>query len=355
MDIRPTIKEIFRTFPMEPSWISGEVESPCRSQGSKAPERTAMPPVKLVLPGEYWDTQIYQGRLYLFARDGSIATLNWDKLVDNVVAPDTLRLALTCAFKRSDYFYRVADIFYDPEIREVITRRFDTLSDLDLVVAPADQERVLVSQQDNPFPFPHADSTIYRRQLFVGTTKGVFTADCAKRRKRAVSNDVDKLWDAPISSIKASWGSLALAGGDEGLWEYDLDFDFDSFTNSGVEDPVRIAMQHCSECHWAYYSIFGSSSKGPGFSGRRPASGRLGTTGGMGSLRMRSRRRGGGSSAWAGPPPDLTPSIPLSTPAFGRPIPIPRERGRRQGRREIRCSSATATAIRNSWRSSTSI
>lgn len=222
-----------------------------------------MPPVKLILPGEFWDTQIYQGRLYLFARDGSITTLNWDKLVNNVAVPQDLRLALTCAFKRSDYFYRVADIFYDPEIREVVNRRFDTLSHLDLVVDPADQEQVLVSRQDTPFPFPHADSTIYRRQIFVASTQGVFTSDCTRRRKRAVSNDVEKLWDAPISSIEASWGTLALAGGDEGLWEYELGFDFDSFNDS--ESPERIAGQHCSECHWAYYSIFGSSSKGHGF------------------------------------------------------------------------------------------
>lgn len=240
-----------------------ESETPCRRQSSKAPEGTAVLPVKLVLPGEYWDTQIYQGRLYLFARDGSIATLNWDELIDSVIVPESLRLALICAFKRSDYFYRVADIFYDPEIREVVSKRFDTLSGLNLVVDPVDQEQVLVSRQDNPFPFPHADSTIYRRQLFVASTNGVFTSDCTRRRKRAISNDVDKLWDAPISSIEASWGSLALAGGDEGLWEYDLGFDFDSI--NGSESPSRIAKQHCSECHWAYYSIFGSSLKGPGF------------------------------------------------------------------------------------------
>lgn len=64
-----------------------------------------MQPIKLTIAGEYWDSQIYQGILYLFTRDGAIKTVNWDPLVDGLSTGQSLRLAASCAFQRSDYLY----------------------------------------------------------------------------------------------------------------------------------------------------------------------------------------------------------------------------------------------------------
>jgi hypothetical protein len=223
--------------------------------------------VKMIIPGQYWDTQIYQGRLYLFGIDGSLTALNWDHLVDNVVVEDSLRLALKCAFKRSDYLYRVAatGLFYDSEVRQIVSRRFASLASRDLVLTPQELQSVLVGRQDSPFSFPHSDSMIYRRRMFVASKRGVHVSSCTKGKKRAVDDDVEEIWDAPTTGIEASWGSLALAGGDEGLWESGLDFGESPFPHLYGPRPRQVAKEHCSECHWTYYSIFGSSSRGPGF------------------------------------------------------------------------------------------
>ena len=43
-----------------------------------------MQTLKVNTPGEYYDSQIYDGKLYLWQIDGSILTLNWNKLVEGI-------------------------------------------------------------------------------------------------------------------------------------------------------------------------------------------------------------------------------------------------------------------------------
>ena len=223
-----------------------------------------MSPVKLTIPGQYWDAQIYQGRLYLFSIDGSILTLNWDNLIRDMQIDNPLKLALKCAFMRGDYLYRVArtGIFHDEEFKAIMNRRFSALADLPLVVEEKEIERVLLGQQDNLFPFPHTDSTIYYQHLYVTSQSGVFSSGCSGRTKYPVSTRINKRWDCPVLALSASYNCLALAAGGEGLWEYPLRPNNSFATSPSIHN---LAEQHCNECQWAFYSIYGSSAKGPGF------------------------------------------------------------------------------------------
>lgn len=230
-----------------------------------------MSPVKLTIPGRYWDTQIYQGRLYLFSVDGSILTLDWDRLIQGIPIDTSLKLALMCAFTRGDYLYRVAGtgILHDEEFKAIMNRRFWTLAETSLVVAEKDINRALLGQQDDLFPFPHTDSTIYYQRLYVASQSGVFAAGCSGRTKYPVSSRVKKLWDCPVLALSASYKCLALAAGGEGLWEYSLDTRFDpsSSERSGINSHIgnHFAERYCNECQWAFYSIYGSSARGSGF------------------------------------------------------------------------------------------
>ena len=40
--------------------------------------------LKVIVPGEFYDSQIYNGRLYLWKIDGSLITIDWDKLVGKI-------------------------------------------------------------------------------------------------------------------------------------------------------------------------------------------------------------------------------------------------------------------------------
>ena len=224
-----------------------------------------MPALKLIIPGRYWDSQLYQGRLYLFDREGTILTLDWDKLIEQLPVDEPLRLALVWAFKQSDFLYRLAamGLFRDEEIRAVLNRRFSLLSEMALVVEEEQIRHVSIGQQDNRFPFPHADAAIYYRQLYVSSQSGIFAANCSKRTKNPVSTRVLRLWDGPVLARGASYGSLALAAGEEGLWEYGLGGTYPWLTQLR-ENPHCLSSEHCGECQWAFYSIYGSSLNGPG-------------------------------------------------------------------------------------------
>ena len=171
-----------------------------------------MPPLKLIIPGRYWDSQIYRGRLHLFGMDGDILTLDWDRLIENLQVRDELRIAVRSAFQRSDFLYGVAatGIFHDAEVREIISRRFHDLSQAPLELSRQEMNRTAVGQQDNLFPFPHADSEIYSRRLYVSSRAGVFAANCGGTTKHAVSTRIAPLSEMPVSAVRASYrGSIA--------------------------------------------------------------------------------------------------------------------------------------------------
>ena len=226
-----------------------------------------MSPLKLTIPGHYWDTQIYQGRLYLFDREGGILTLDWDRLIEVLPVDNALKLALVCALKRSDYLYRVAatGIFHDEEFKTIMNSRFAALAETPLVLEEAQIKEASLGQQENRFPFPHADSTVYYRRLYVSAQSGVFSANCNGQTKDPISTRVEKLWDGPVLALGASYNSLSLAAGEEGLWEYDLGSRFTELSEFASERNLRpLAEQHCSECQWVFHSVYGSSSTGPG-------------------------------------------------------------------------------------------
>ena len=93
-----------------------------------------MQPLKLIIPGKYWDTQIYSGKLYLFGISGQLVTIDWERLISSWNISNNLKLALICAFLRSDYLYGedLNFLFKDDEIKNVVEKKFKSLSDMDL-------------------------------------------------------------------------------------------------------------------------------------------------------------------------------------------------------------------------------
>jgi hypothetical protein len=223
-------------------------------------------PLTLTIPGEYWDSQIYSGRLYLFGRSGDIRTVDWDRLIGEWRIEEELRLPMACAFRRSDYLYgdQWSLLFSDEEVRTLITRKFESLSARNLEVSKEELLRLSIRHQKNPFPFPHADSIIYNKDMFVASQSGVYRATCRKSNVNPVSSRVEKKWDAPTLGVDASYWTLALAAGDEGLFEMPV-VEENGYHSGSREAPHRVADENCADCNWAFYSIYGSSHAGAGF------------------------------------------------------------------------------------------
>jgi hypothetical protein len=221
-----------------------------------------MEPVKLTLPGQFWDSYLYKGRLYLFQRDGAVLALNWDNLISGLRLPRGARLAAECALRRSDYLYG-ADFslfFSDTDIRRQVTRKFQALAGIELTISQRMIHECLVGAQDNPFPFPHNDLTIYAEMMHVVGLAGVYKATCNKRTRYPISTKVYRSWDAPSFSVAASYGSLALAAGDEGLWEQGVQSY--AYFDDDRRQPSQLSKAECGGCNWMFYSIYGSSYDG---------------------------------------------------------------------------------------------
>jgi hypothetical protein len=221
-------------------------------------------PLKLTIPGDFWDTQLYEGRLYLFQRSGDILTLNWDRLIDQIELPTDQRLAMVCGFLRSDLLYQDLSrlVLADPDIRSVIGHRFSDLANSSRLISADEQKKTTVGIQENPFPFPHSDLTIYMRNMYSVSRSGVFRSTCNKHNKNPVSSRPSKKWDGPVLAIDASYGSLALAAGDEGLFELPVG---NSWPSENQRGPAQRATLSCADCTWAFYSIYGSSHSGPSY------------------------------------------------------------------------------------------
>lgn len=216
-----------------------------------------MRPVNISLQGNYFDSFIYEGRLYLFKLDGTILTVDWDRLVSTFSSNQILQIALLCAFKRSDYLYSsdARELLTDIEIKDLMKNKFNILAQHHIEIDEAELARYAIDIQENRNPFPHSDIEIYKHNLYTGSREGMTRATCDKSTKYPISSKPQKLWDAPVLGLSASYNSMAIAAGSEGLFEYPLSDRASMFVrNSNLLSPI-----YSSGCNWAYYNIYGSS------------------------------------------------------------------------------------------------
>ena len=226
-----------------------------------------MRPLKLVIPGEFWDSQIYAGKLYLFKRSGELVTLDWDRLISEWSLTKRLELAMECGFTRSDLLYgdKFTILFADEEIKNIIQDKFEKLSLQHLEASVSRIDSATVGRQASPFPFPHSDVLIYNGNMYAAARSGVFRSTCNKRSGNPVSSRPEKQFDASVFAMSASYGRLALACGDDGLFEYKLP------THSATEafdqygEPRSLVQRNCIDCAWSFYSIYGSSHVESGY------------------------------------------------------------------------------------------
>jgi len=218
-----------------------------------------MQPLKLVIHGKYWDSYIYSGTLYLFELDGSICSLNWDNLIGTWDISEKLRISLECAFLRSDYLYSsdVQRLLRDADIKSVVQRKFQRLSQMSLIITDKLLKKHCKKRQDNRLLFPHADLEIYNNNLYVGSASGLVRATCNRKGERyPISTRPEKRWDGPALGLSASYNSLAIAAGNEGLLEMELGHGREVNRQS---KPIPVCPQQCRDCGWTYWSVFASS------------------------------------------------------------------------------------------------
>jgi hypothetical protein len=211
-------------------------------------------PVRLTIFGDFWDSQIYKGRLYLWGMDNVLYIYDWETLVESI-AREELRMPLVCAFARGDLLYIPRDlsvIFEDREIRQVLDEKFHLVSQLDWSFSQLDIETFLMGQQDSPFDALHDDSSMYMNRLYCLTDTGLYSAQAhkPKNRKYKVDRASNKLWDGLGTAVKTKSETLAVAAADDGLFELSI---------RNHREPTQVSNYHTVFINWAFTSIYGSS------------------------------------------------------------------------------------------------
>jgi hypothetical protein len=221
-----------------------------------------MQALKIFIPGKFYDSQIYDGRLYLWSIDGSLILIDWNRLVDQIKIPQELQVALRFALQYGDDLYANL-LMQDSEVRKLMKSKFQWLSELTVEITKKSFDDCIIAQQDSPSPFPHSDSAIHYKTLYVSGQSGVSTSKCQLQGRRNQSIKVaHKLFDLPALSISASHLTLAVAAGNEGLFDYSL---ISNSETKKYNEPRPLSKDHCNLARWLYPSIFGSSYFNEGY------------------------------------------------------------------------------------------
>lgn len=218
-----------------------------------------MRPVKVTIVGEFWDTQIYSGEIYLFSEKSSLIKIPWRTLVNNLADSNKdLQTALRVGFIDGDLFYneKVRKILRDPTIENTIRFQLNALSERTMTVKP--DQKLGATEIASPFDFMPTDTDIYYGTILAASDNGIFTCKTSSiyyGNSRAVSY---KHHDAAFLQIKSSNRNTAVAGaaGSDGLFE----FVYDSKLQQGALTAERLlSSRACKACDWSFESVLGWS------------------------------------------------------------------------------------------------
>jgi len=225
-----------------------------------------MRPVKINILGDYFDCQIYRGRLYLWTFDGSLKVYDWNSLINSFIKKETDRIAMTFCFMDGNYLYKssLIELFKDSDFKKLLLIKFESVTKTDLSITEKSLQKFLIGSQDTPSGLIPTDTEIYSNKLYFINDKGLFSASAhrGKNEKYPVSSRPTKLWDCNLLSIKANkYPQLALSGGEQGLFELNLSRSKPSnLKKIEMGYPIyKVSDKHSSFSNYTYLSIYNTS------------------------------------------------------------------------------------------------
>jgi len=201
--------------------------------------------------------------------DGSVGVYNWNELLEKKFGEIIDPLILECAFTRGDYLYKseVSKLLQDQDIKKVLYDKISKASEQELLINSDDLNGSEFSKQDNPAKELPTDICIYYNTLFSLTDSGIFSSSVHGQTKYGISTRSKKLWDCSLLSIQAYGNKLAMAGGEEGVFELHRGDYFGNLSNlEKIENGIyKISDHHSSFVNWSFASLYSSSYVDSGF------------------------------------------------------------------------------------------
>jgi hypothetical protein len=225
-----------------------------------------MQPVKITIKGDYYDCQIYRGRLYLWTFNGDLKVYNWNDLVQSFIKKETDKIAMTFCFLDGNYLYKssLIELFKDIDFKKLLLDKFTQIERPSFKLTEKQLEKFLFGHQETPTGILPTDTEIYSNKLYFIHEGGLFSGSAhrAKSEKFPVSSRPSKLWDCNLLSIKANkYPQLALSGGNEGLFELNMATSLPSnLQRVEQSSPIfQISKSHSSFSNYSYLNIYNTS------------------------------------------------------------------------------------------------
>lgn len=230
-----------------------------------------MQPLKITLYGDYYDCQLYRGRLYLWTFNGELRIYDWNQIIDKVVERNGDWLTFMYGYKDGRYLYgnKTKRLFEDDEFQGIVLKRYSSSCHRKHFLEEKDIKDCLIGVQSSPSSALPVDTEIYNNTLYYSTEKGLFKATAHRPRseKYKVSTKAQKLWDARILSIIANdYPQMALSAGSDGLYEYRPGSNYNYVLLKEIEPQLyQVSEKYSLFSNYIFESIFSSSHNGTSY------------------------------------------------------------------------------------------
>ena len=218
-----------------------------------------MQAVEVRIPGRFWDSFIYDSRLYLFSLNGDILVYNWDRLVQSIAVDADCRPLLWqfLATGQAWYMPELQKLLESPKILHEVKALTEKVIAHPYEISTESLRNAFIEAAESP-AHPHTDVEAFHRNLYISSSSGVYAASLTRK----LANRFQLSTDIPALRMACSYGSMAVAAGSEGMFDQVLT---PVRSWSGRNDPRRLSSRHCVACSWAVFDVVGTS--GPGDAG----------------------------------------------------------------------------------------
>lgn len=222
-----------------------------------------MQPVKIKIQGNFYDSQIYRDRLYLWHFDGRLSIYDWKQLIYNISISEFLSYVKELCFIDGSYLYHnewFGRLLLDHEIANLLTKKISSISGMCFVITEEELAKVVLKEYDVPFYEMPLDTHIYNGNLYYTIENGQYVSkiQSAKDPLSAMKRP-GRIFDGRVVHMAASGGRMAMSMLSDGLCERILSGSFASY------EIKRVSDKHSNFAHYNYSNIFNSSLKGDSF------------------------------------------------------------------------------------------
>lgn len=208
-------------------------------------------PVKISIIGDFIDSQIYNGKLYLWHFNGKLSIYDWNRLIERINKDANNKDINIFSLK----YNKISEI--NDEIKNSIIEKFKQISNTECEIS--DIEDYKIFETESPTGILPIDTEIHNNVLYCLTEKGLFSSQTIKTNK---SKQVNKITDIKAFSIKANKDArIVISAGDDGVYEYYINDNIDKNTVLRTIDKsvYQVSDHHSTFANYVNRSIYSTS------------------------------------------------------------------------------------------------